>query len=138
VRPAARVAEPAPEGAAPRSRRRVRVLVVEDNDDVAESLAQLVELLGHEVEIARDGVAALTRARAHPPDIVLCDIGLPGMSGFEVARVFRADPALRHARLVAVSGYALPEDRQEAAEAGFERHVAKPADPDEIERLLAS
>jgi CheY-like chemotaxis protein len=69
--------------------------------------------------------------------VVLCDIGLPGMSGFDVARAFRSDPALRRARLVAVSGYALPEDRKEAVEAGFERHVAKPADPDEIERLLA-
>jgi PAS domain S-box-containing protein len=116
--------------------RSVRVLVVEDNHDVAESLAQVVELLGHDVEIARDGPAALAKAHESPPDIVLCDIGLPGMSGFDVARAFRADPELRRVRLVAVTGYAQPEDRREAAEAGFERHVAKPADPEEIEQLL--
>ena len=114
------------------------MLVVEDNPDVAESLAELVELLGHDVEIAHDGPAALTKARAHPPDFVLCDIGLPGMSGFDVARAFRADDSLHKAYLVAVTGYAQPEDRDEATKAGFERHVAKPADPGDIERLLAT
>jgi PAS domain S-box-containing protein len=137
ISPAAARPEPVATDAAPASGRRARVLVVEDNREVAESIAQLVELLGHDVEVAHDGPAALAKAHARPPDVVLCDIGLPGMSGFDVARAFRSDPALRRARLVAVSGYALPEDRKEAVEAGFERHVAKPADPDEIERLLA-
>jgi CheY-like chemotaxis protein len=123
---------------APRpGRRAVHVLVVEDNPDVAESLRDLVEAFGHEVEVARTGDAAVATARRHPPDVVLCDIGLPGMSGYEVARVFRQDPELRHARLVAVSGYAQAEDRREAAEAGFDRHVGKPPDPGELERLLA-
>jgi signal transduction histidine kinase/CheY-like chemotaxis protein len=138
--PASTAGTQAPEAArrAPAATARaVRVLVVEDNHDVAESLAQVVELLGHDVEIARDGPVALAKARANPPDIVLCDIGLPGMSGFDVARAFRADPDLCKARLVAVTGYAQPEDRREAAEAGFELHVAKPADPEEIERLLS-
>jgi PAS domain S-box-containing protein len=119
-------------------RRASRVLVVEDNLDVATSLRDLVAAFGHEVEVARSGDAALVEARRHPPDVVLCDVGLPGMSGYDVARAFRHDPALRHARLVAVTGYAQPEDRREAAEAGFDRHVAKPPDPGELERLLAA
>jgi signal transduction histidine kinase/ActR/RegA family two-component response regulator len=115
-----------------------RVLVVEDNPDVATSLRDLCAGFGHEVEVAGSGDAALAEARRNPPDVVLCDVGLPGMSGYEVARAFRHDPVLRHARLVAVTGYAQPEDRREAAEAGFDRHVAKPPDPGELERLLAA
>jgi signal transduction histidine kinase len=112
------------------------VLVVEDNPDVADSLRDLVEAFGHEVRVARSGDAALAEARRRPPDVVLCDIGLPGMTGYDVARAFRSDPALRHARLVAVTGYAQSEDRREAAEAGFDRHVGKPPDPNELEQLL--
>jgi signal transduction histidine kinase/CheY-like chemotaxis protein len=115
---------------------RARVLVVDDNRDVAESLRDLVEAFGHEVQVARSGDAALAQARQNPPDVVLCDIGLPGMTGYDVARAFRRDPALRHARLVAVTGYAQAEDRREAAEAGFDRHVGKPPDPSELEQLL--
>ncbi len=121
-----------------RGGRCARVLVVEDNQEVANSLRDLVEAFGHEVEVARSGDAALAKARQRPPDVVLCDIGLPGMSGYDVARAFRRDPELRRARLVAVSGYAQAEDRREAAEAGFDRHVAKPPDPAELERLLAT
>ena len=95
-------------------------------------------MLGHQVEIAHDGSAAIAKAHSNPPDVLLCDIGLPGMSGYEVARVIRADPALQRTQLVAVSGYAQPEDRQAAREAGFQHHLAKPADPDEIERLLSA
>ncbi len=115
----------------------LRVLVVDDNRDGAESLAELVEMFGHAVEIADDGPGALARARASRPDVVLCDIGLPGMSGYDVARTLRADPANAAMRLVAVSGYARPEDLRQAADAGFDRHVAKPLDPEHIERLLA-
>ena len=71
------------------------------------------------------------------PDVVLCDIGLPGMDGYEVARSLRADPALAGTRLVALSGYALPEDLQRAAEAGFDRHIAKPPSPETLESVLA-
>jgi CheY-like chemotaxis protein len=115
----------------------LRVLVVEDNRDVAESLRDLVEAFGHQVHVARSGDEALAHARLDPPDVVLCDIGLPGMTGYDVARAFRSDPVLRHTRLVAVSGYAQAEDRREAAEAGFDRHFGKPPDPNELERLLA-
>jgi PAS domain S-box-containing protein len=117
------------------ARRHYRVLVVEDNEDAAQSLAELVGMFGHEVEIARDGPSALERALAHRPDVVLCDIGLPGMSGYEVAKVLRTSHEKRM-KLIAVSGYAQPEDVRRASEAGFDAHVAKPPDPAQIERLI--
>jgi PAS domain S-box-containing protein len=112
-----------------------RVLVVDDNVDAAESLADVVRMLGHDVEVAYDGPTALARARAAPPDVVLCDIGLPGMSGYDVARALRADGP-RGGHLVAVTGYALPEDVARALAAGFDAHVPKPVDPEEIRRLI--
>jgi CheY-like chemotaxis protein len=111
-----------------------RVLVVDDNVDAAESLAEVVELLGHAAEIAYDGPTALAMARASAPDVVLCDLGLPGMSGYEVARSLRA--AGSRCRLIAVSGYALPEDVRNAVSAGFDGHLAKPAAFGDLERLL--
>ncbi len=125
----------APSLRTPAAGRSRRVLVVDDSHDAAESLAELVEMFGHVVEVAHDGPTALARARANPPDVILCDIGLPGMSGYDVARALRAT-AGDSLQLVAVSGYAQPEDLKRAAEAGFDRHVAKPPDPDELERLL--
>ncbi len=113
------------------------VLVVDDNRDAAETLAQIVEILGHRVDVALDGAEALARIDADPPDTVLCDIGLPGMDGYELARRIR----IRHGdaiRLIAVSGYAQPEDLALAVEAGFDGHLAKPVDPDRIEDLLRS
>jgi signal transduction histidine kinase len=112
------------------------VLVVDDNVDAAESLCDVVAFLGHTVEAVHDGPSALARIRERHPDVVLCDIGLPGMDGYEVARAIRSEPALAHVRLVAVSGYAQPEDRARARRAGFDAHVAKPADPADIGRLL--
>jgi PAS domain S-box-containing protein len=121
-------------GSAPPSKGR-RVLVVDDNADAAESLAEIVSMLGYAVEIAYDGPTALEMARASTPDVVLCDIGLPGMNGYEVARALRASGA-NGMQLIAVSGYALPEDVTRAVEAGFDGHLAKPCDPAQIERLL--
>ncbi len=130
-----------PVGAAlPRARRTDasrRVLVVDDNQDAAETLAQLVEMFGHSAEVAYDGPSAIAKARANPPDVIFCDIGLPDMSGYEVVRALRSDEALRLTQMFAVSGYAQPEDRKRAVEAGFDGHVSKPTDPDVIERLLA-
>ena len=111
-----------------------RVLVVDDNVDAAHSLAEIVELLGHAAEVAYDGPSAITKARANAPDIVLCDIGLPGMSGYEVAQALRG--CGMPVQLFAVSGYAQPEDVKNALAAGFDGHVAKPVDFEEIERLL--
>ncbi len=110
------------------------VLVVEDNPDAAESLAELVNLYGYDTEIVYDGLTALTKILASSPDLVLCDIGLPGMNGYELARALRA----RGIRmpLVAVSGYARPEDVKQAEEAGFDGHIAKPVDPEKIQQAL--
>jgi two-component system CheB/CheR fusion protein len=113
-----------------------RILVVEDNPDSASSLRDVLELGGHDVEVANDGPGALEKARTFRPDLVLCDIGLPGMDGYAVARAFRSDSTLAGMHLVALSGYARPEDLQRSAEAGFERHVAKPASMDALEALL--
>ena len=113
-----------------------RVLIVDDNKDAAESLADLVRIFGHAVDVAYDGPSAIEKAHANPPDVVLCDIGLPGMSGYEVAQTLRAS-AVQGVQLIAVNGYAQPEDVKRAVEAGFDGHIAKPCDPEKIERLLA-
>jgi two-component system CheB/CheR fusion protein len=117
---------------------RRRVLVIEDNDDAAETLREVLLMWDQEVEVARDGKAGVEKARAFRPDVVLCDIGLPVMDGYEVARAIRADPALAPVFLVAVTGYALPEDLRRAAEAGFDRHLAKPVPIDRIAELLTA
>jgi two-component system CheB/CheR fusion protein len=126
-----------PASASPPVSRR-RVLVIEDNPDAARSLAEVLEMWGHEVEVANDGATGIAAARIFRPEFVLCDIGLPGMSGHDVARAFRADPELGTAYLVALTGYALPEDIQRATESGFRRHLAKPPSLDALEDLLAS
>jgi CheY-like chemotaxis protein len=113
-----------------------QVLVVDDNHDAAETLAELLKMMGHQVVVAHNGPSALALAKAEPPDVVLCDIGLPGMDGYEVARQLRAG-GTRAIRLVAVSGYAQPEDVARATEAGFDAHVAKPLDPEELARIVA-
>jgi two-component system CheB/CheR fusion protein len=115
-----------------------RCLVIEDNVDAAESLALLLELSGHETAVAFDGAVGLEKARSFRPDVVLCDIGLPGgLDGHGVARAFRADPDLRSAFLIALTGYGQEEDRRRALEAGFDAHLTKPADIDELKRMLA-
>jgi PAS domain S-box-containing protein len=127
--------EPPPAPSPARVGRR-RVLVVEDNADAAQSLREVLELGGHDVAVAHTGPEGVAQARSFRPDVVLCDIGLPGMDGYAVARAFRADEALREVHLVALSGYALPEDRQRAADAGFERHLPKPPSLEALEEVL--
>ncbi len=130
--PAAQV----PAAALPRLGRR-RVLIIEDNRDAADSLREVLQLSGHEVAVAFDGAEGVFAAKAFRPEVVLCDIGLPGMNGFEVARALRADAALKETLLVALSGYALPDDIRRSAEAGFRHHLAKPPSLEELERVLA-
>jgi two-component system CheB/CheR fusion protein len=113
-----------------------RVLVIEDNSDAADSLRDLLVLHGQQVAVAPDGPRALALAARFHPDVVLCDIGLPEMDGYAVARAFRADDSLREAYLVALTGYALPQDVKRSAAAGFDEHVAKPLQRRQIERLL--
>ncbi|HEY2291497.1 MAG TPA: CheR family methyltransferase [Thermoanaerobaculia bacterium] len=125
-----------PAAAAPERSR--RCLVIEDNVDAAESLALLLQLSGHEAEVAFDGVSGVEKARSFHPDVVLCDIGLPGgLDGHGVARAFRADPELKFAFLIALTGYGQEEDRRRALEAGFDAHLTKPADIEELKRMLA-
>ena len=116
----------------------LRVLVIEDNVDAADTLRELLLMWGHEVELAHDGAAGVERARAFRPDVVLCDIGLPVMDGYAVARAIRAEPALASTLLVAVTGYALPEDLRRAEEAGFARHFGKPVAVETIAEVLAT
>jgi PAS domain S-box-containing protein len=123
-------------GGSTRERAPARVLVVEDNLDAAESLTMVLELLGHQVRVAHDGMAALVAARAEVPDMMLIDIGLPGMNGYELARAVRRDPLLQHLRLVALTGYGRSEDHAQAMTAGFDHHLVKPVDFDTLEALV--
>ena len=114
-----------------------RVLVVDDGIGAAKMLQLLLSKLGpHEVEIAHDGVSALESAKRFAPDLVLLDIGLPRMDGYEVARRLRDSAEFNTTTLVAVTGYSGAEDRQRSAEAGFNDHVVKPVDLVTLKRLL--
>ena len=131
-------AAPAPLALAQPARPRTRrVLVVDDNEDANVSLGVLLELEGHEVANSFDGPACLEKVRAFLPDVVLLDIGLPGMDGYEVARRLKSDPATRHVYLVALTGYGQASDLQDARNAGFDNHLLKPAQPEAILNLLA-
>jgi CheY-like chemotaxis protein len=124
-------------GQAGTSAGRLRVLLIEDNPDVSDSLRMLLELLGHNVTQAGTGPAGVAAARADRPDLIFCDLGLPGMDGYGVAQALRADSATVQVPLVALSGYAREEDRRRTAAAGFAAHLGKPAEFPELERLLA-
>jgi two-component system CheB/CheR fusion protein len=113
-----------------------RVLVVEDNRDVAESLRMLLRMLGHETRVAYTGPEGVRAAREWHPEVVLCDIGLPDLDGYGVARALRQDPDTARVRLIAVTGYGSDEARRRSREAGFEHHLVKPADPGDLQRLL--
>ncbi len=115
-----------------------RILVVDDNEDGAESLATLLELYGHNVRIAHNGSAALSVAEEFRPNVILLDIGLPGMDGYEVARRLRANDAFRAARLIAMTGWGQDADRERSREAGFDLHLVKPVDPAELRKVLAT
>jgi len=119
-------------------RGRVRALLVDDNVDAASSLSLLLQLAGHDVCVAHDGPEALKLASDFKPDIVLLDIGLPGMGGYEVARRLRRMPELGRPVLVAVTGWGAPEDRLRSKEAGFDEHLTKPADISTIELILTT
>jgi len=112
-----------------------RVLVVDDNHDVAISLAMLLRYDGYDVEVVHDGPDALHSARLRPPEIVLLDLGMPSMDGFEVCRALRREGS--KAFIVALTGYGEKEDRLRTQEAGFDAHLVKPALPDEIATLIA-
>lgn len=116
----------------------LRVLVVEDDVDSAESLRAALEISGYAVEVALGAREGVERAGAFRPEVVLCDLGLPDADGFAVARSLREHPELRGVRLIALSGYAHTDHVQRALAAGFDHHVAKPADIDLLSELICA
>jgi len=114
-----------------------RVLVVDDNMDAADMLVMMLQMFGHEVQAAYTGQTALETAVEYRPDVVLLDIGLPDMNGYEVARRLRQQPQTKDVRLIAMTGYGQDSDRQRSEEAGCEYHLVKPVDPQKLQDLLA-
>jgi signal transduction histidine kinase len=129
-------AHPDPERPPAQARRR-RVVVVEDNPDIRETLRMLLQLWGHEVAMASDGRSGVDRVLQERPDVALIDVGLPGMSGYEVARAIRKSIPDGAIRLIAVTGYGQPSDRELAMQAGFDTHLLKPISPPVLQRVLA-
>ncbi|MGO9600677.1 MAG: ATP-binding protein [Isosphaeraceae bacterium] len=122
---------------APKADRSVRVLVVEDNRDSAESLRRLLTIHGYDVSLAYTGTEGVETAQRAQPDVVICDIGLPGMDGYAVAHAIRQNPGTASARLIAVTGYGQESDRLRALACGFDSHLVKPADPRVLLGMLA-
>lgn len=116
----------------------LRVLVVDDNRDSADSLMMLLKLKGHEVRTAHDGPAALIVAEEFRPNLVVLDIGLPGMNGYDVANRIRTIPVVKEATLAALTGWGQEEDRRRSKEAGFDYHLVKPVATEELDRILAA
>jgi two-component system, sensor histidine kinase len=114
----------------------LRILVVEDNEDAAEAMMLLLTGIGHEVTVVSDGREAVGVARRVQPEVILLDIGLPGMDGYELARVLRDMPETHAARLIAVSGYGQQKDRARSREAGFDVHLVKPVDPSKLTEAI--
>jgi CheY-like chemotaxis protein len=112
------------------------VLVADDNVDAAESFGEILGMMGYETLVVTDGMQALKAAEEFEPDAALLDLGMPGLSGYELARELRARPWGRNMLLVAVTGWGQSEDRRRSREAGFDHHFVKPVDPSQIERLL--
>ncbi len=117
---------------------RVRVLVVDDNADAADSVALFLRLEGHETTTALDGLQAIDLCRSFKPDVAVIDIGLPGLSGYDVAQRLRATPEGARMLLIALTGYGQKEDQQQAKQAGFDHHFTKPTNPEEIHRVIAT
>jgi CheY-like chemotaxis protein len=114
----------------------LRVLIAEDNADSATSLGMLLRLYGHEVELAADGVSACQAVQSSPPDVVLLDIGLPKMNGWQVANYIRKQCTSKRPFIIAVTGYGSPTDRLRSQQAGIDLHLVKPADPEELQYIL--
>jgi len=113
-----------------------RILVVDDHADYAESVAKLLELLGHEVQVASDGPHAIASALLWQPDFILLELGLPGMDGYQVAARLRQEASCQKTVIIAVSGYGLPKDRQQSHTAGINFHLLKPIDIPVLQSLL--
>jgi two-component system CheB/CheR fusion protein len=115
----------------------LRVLIAEDNEDSAISLGMLLRLYGFDVELAADGPSALRAMQANPPDVVLLDIGLPKMNGWQVAKYIREQCTYKRPLIIAVTGYGSPADQLRSQEAGIDFHLVKPVDPEELRHILS-
>jgi CheY-like chemotaxis protein len=131
----AQAAQPDDESTGARDRKR-RILVVDDNRDAVESLGMLLEMMAYDVRTAEDGLEAVDVAAAFRPDVILLDIGLPRLNGYETAQRIRQLDGGRDTLLVALTGWGQEEDRRRSREAGFDHHLVKPVDPDALEQLL--
>lgn len=116
--------------------RPLRILLIEDHVDTAHSAAMVLRLLGHETDVAHAGPAGIAKARDWRPEVVICDIGLPGLDGYQVAATLRQDPVTSRILLVAVTGYASVEAQRKAFQAGFHFYLPKPVDWTELAKLL--
>lgn len=114
----------------------LRILVADDNEAVTKTFGWMLEVLGHEVRVAHDGVSTLAIARTFRPDVILLDISLPGMDGYEVCKKLRAEPGLEHILIIAQTGWGQPERRQHSLAAGFDHYLVKPVDINLLEDLL--
>lgn len=135
--PGAARAEPGQSSASAQGRR-MKILVVDDNNDLVQMLELAIQGMGHDVRTALDGRSAIAAALSYRPDVIVLDLGLPVVSGLEVARELRRHPDLAKMRLVALTGWGQESDRRHTTEAGFDRHLTKPTDPEELETLLAT
>lgn len=127
---------PPPSSSTPAPASRRSVLVADDNADAASALARFLRLEDYRVNVAFDGEQALALAAADPPDVMLLDIGMPTRDGYELARTVRSQPWGADVQLIAISGWFSPEDRERASLAGFNAHLSKPIDMDQLQRLL--
>ncbi len=133
---ARRVVAASPQAKLEHGQRHSRVLVVDDNVDLTRGLARLLQIRGHEVRIAHDGLTGLELAKNSKPDVVLIDIGLPGMDGYQLAAHLRRDESVKDATLIAISGYGQEEDLRQAREAGFDHHLLKPIISDQLIKIV--
>jgi CheY-like chemotaxis protein len=123
---------------APAALVRRRILIADDNQDAADSLSMLLQLAGHDVRVAHLGRAALALAEAFRPDTAVLDIGMPDLSGYEVAQMLRREPWATKMQLIALTGWGQHDDRRRAMEAGFDHHLVKPVDTDQLRGLIVS
>jgi two-component system, chemotaxis family, CheB/CheR fusion protein len=118
--------------------RRLRVLVADDNKHTADSLGMLLTSWGHEALITYDGLSALKKGQKDRPDVVLLDLGLPGLDGYRVAQQLRREPGLKNVTLIAVTGYKWKDAHLRSQEFGFDHHLVKPVEPQQLQNLLAT
>lgn len=116
----------------------LRILVADDDQDSAESLAMLIQMMGHDVRSAQDGLAAVRLAEAFRPDLIVLDIGMPGLDGYEVCRRIRQQAWGRVVVIAALTGWSRDEDKARSEQAGFDRFLVKPVDPKVLEDLIAA